>query len=190
MGDYEYDHMFITLDSLQTVGECVQAITTYAPSFGGAKQKDHVHHFCKHILEIWQKAFGRDVEIQASSSLNVDVSEVKFISMTTLKKRMTNHLKYNATKGQKAKRSNCDNMKNWYDETKQLFYLFADTVDPKKFDEAERNFYYDQLSRARRMKIDVRNIDTIESIKVALAASSAAAKYITSSSTFGFPGDQ
>ena len=101
MGDYEYDNwLFITLDSFPTVGQCVQAIATYAPSYGGTKQKDHVHEFCKQILEVWQKT-------------------VKFISLTN----MNNHLKYYACKVQKAKGSRRVNMKNWYNDSNKLFDL-------------------------------------------------------------------
>ena len=35
--------MYVLLDKLPTVAECVQAIYQHAPAYGTNKQKDHIH---------------------------------------------------------------------------------------------------------------------------------------------------
>ena len=60
--DYDYiDWYFTLLESLPTIHKYVQAIVNHAPSFGETKLKDHVHQFTLQLVDLWQRAFGRDV---------------------------------------------------------------------------------------------------------------------------------
>ena len=35
----------------------------HAPSYGKTKQKDNVHQFAFQLVDLWQRAFGRDVTL-------------------------------------------------------------------------------------------------------------------------------
>ena len=47
------DWMFLMLDNLPTLAECVQTIVNYAPRYGSNIQKDHIHQFSIRLLELW-----------------------------------------------------------------------------------------------------------------------------------------
>ena len=60
--EYDYiDWSFTLLEFLPTIHECVQAIVNHASSYDKTKQKDHAHQFALQLVDLWQRAFGRDV---------------------------------------------------------------------------------------------------------------------------------
>ena len=143
--EYDYDDwMYAMLEKLPTVAECDQAIIHHAPSYRVKKQTDHIHQFALRIVELWQKAFGRDVSL---------------VTIRGVKDKLGRQLKQYSTKVQKAKGSKRANMVKWNNECNMLFDILGKDADPEKFDDAERAFYQDQLTLTRKMRIDTFHVD-------------------------------
>ena len=73
--------------------------------------------------------------------------------------RLDRHLKEYSSKVQRGKGSKRSNMIIWHRKFNVLFDILGKGVDPGKFDIVERNFYYDQVTLNRKMKIDADDID-------------------------------
>ena len=66
---------------------------------------------------------------------------------------LTEHLKVYASKMSKTKGNKWQNMKIWLADNCKLMDLLKKTFNPCSFDKDEKNFYFDQLSLARKMTL-------------------------------------
>ena len=66
---------------------------------------------------------------------------------------LTEHLKVYASKVSKAKGNKWQNMKIWLADNRKLMDLLKKTSNPCSFDKDEKNFYFNQLSLARKMAL-------------------------------------
>ena len=108
----------------------------FAPTNGTGKQQDAIQEFSVWLHELWTKSFSQD---------NVLVRK-------TIRTRLAKHLKDYASSVQKrkgSKRMKVDYWKKSYNPM-VLFDLKREDKNADEFPERERNYYYDQLSLARR----------------------------------------
>ena len=88
-------------------------------------------------------AFGRDI---------------KYVTIRGIKDKLDRYLKVYRNKVY-AKGVTRAKMKAWKAEHNELFDILAKDVDPNKFDEAEREYFYDQKQLKRKWRLDIYHID-------------------------------
>ena len=130
--------VFVFMDTLPTVAECVLCITSYAPTYGSQKQLEAVSTFSLQIQELWHKAF----------------SEENVLVYSSIKRKLDTHLKDYRTKVQKNHRTTKRNaLKDWKSKNNILFDILKLSVDPDSFDTDEKKFYQDQKTVSRKMAL-------------------------------------
>ena len=130
--------IFVFMDRLPTVSECVNCIISYAPTYQSKKQKETVALFAQQIEELWHKAFSKEHVI------------LRF----AIKCRLDSHLKEYKVQVQKnSKISKRNAYKLWQSKNNKLFDLLKPTSNPENFDEDEKQFYFDQKALSRKMAL-------------------------------------
>ena len=142
---YQYDVWdFTLLENLPTEHECVLAIVHHSPTYGSAKQKDHLHHFSLRLLTHWETAFGRDT---------------KLTTIKGVKDKLNRLLKEYNSQVQKGHGSKRSNLIQWKQKHHVLFNILGKDVDVESFDPSEKLFFKNQLALNRKMVIDKNKID-------------------------------
>ena len=128
---------FVLLHRLPTICECVQAVATVAPSFGGKKQDEAITNFSISLRELWVKSFGEEY----------------IVCRKTVTTRLKKHLKVYASTVQKSHGSKRANLKKWKIQHTGLLDLLRKECNPDDFNKDEKDYYYDQVSLARKMAL-------------------------------------
>lgn len=133
----QHDLVFMFMDTLPTVSECVSSIISHAPTYGSHSQKNTVYQFSLAIEDLWCKAFGREY----------------IITLKTIRHRLDNYLKDYRTQVQKKKGhlNKRPIIKKWKTNNDGLFDLLNATTDYRNFEDDEKNFYMDQVNCSRRI---------------------------------------
>ena len=130
--------IFVFMDTLPTISECVSCITSYAVSYGTKKQKDTVGIFAKQIEELWHKAFSKE----------------HVVLRYAIKQRLDTHLKsYHNEVRKNSRVSKRKAYREWQGKNNKLFDLLKPTSNPENFDEDEKKFYFDQKTVSRKMAL-------------------------------------
>ena len=133
----EAGSVFVFMDTLPTVSECVQCIIKVAPSYGYHAQKNTIKRFADQLEILWIKAFSSE--------------HVK--SHSAIYKQLDKHMLNYRNEVQKKKGNQRQNFKQWKLKNSYLFDLIKPTSNPDTFDDDEKHFYYDQKTGTRRMGI-------------------------------------
>ena len=142
--------VFVFMDTLLTVSECVSSIVRYAPTYGSQLQKHAVHEFSVQIEELWCKAFSRE----------------HITMQSNIMRKLDKHLSVYQSQVVKKKGNKRTNLKAWQLKHKYLFDLLKSTSDPEQFDKDEKQFYFDQKAGSRRMAISDRVDEEYEQKKL------------------------
>lgn len=129
--------VFVFLDTLPSVYECITCIINYSPQLGSIKQQTAIHAFSTAISELWCKAFTQE----------------HVVTLTAIKKKLTKLLKDYRSQVQKKRGNFRTNRRLWRTKNNSLFDLLKPTSNPDTFDTDEKNFYLDQKSGARKMAL-------------------------------------
>ena len=133
----EAGSVFVFMDTLPTVSECVQCIIKIAPSYGYHAQKNTIKRFSDQLENLWIKAFSSE--------------HIK--SHTAIYKQLDKHMLTYRNEVQKKKGNQRQNFKQWKLKHSYLFDLIKPTSNPDTFDDDKKHFYYDQKTGTRRMGI-------------------------------------
>ncbi|KAK6179055.1 hypothetical protein SNE40_011501 [Patella caerulea] len=130
--------VFVFMDTLPTVSECISCIISYAPTYGSRQQQEAAWAFSYQIEELWHKSFSKENVIVFSS----------------IKRKLDVYLKDYRSQVQKVHRTKKRNsLKNWKEKHSFLFDLLKPNSNPDSFDSDEKSFYYDQKTVTRKMAL-------------------------------------
>ena len=143
--------VFVFMDQLPTIRDCVISITNYSAKRGSTKQNYAVQKFAQAVELQWQKAFTSE----------------HVITIRHIKKKLNKVLQsYTNQVLKKAKKERRMNYTKWRKEAAELFDLLKQGSNPDEFDPDERAFYYDQKNGIRKMalsdQIDQAHEDDVE----------------------------
>ena len=89
--------IYVFMDKVPTVSECIAAIVSYSPTYGSQLQKNAKCHFPMGVAKLWHRAFTKE----------------HVISATSIMKKIENALKDYRSQLQKKRGNQRINRKNW-----------------------------------------------------------------------------
>jgi len=64
---FQLKPIYVFMDKLPTVSECVAANVSYSPTYGSQLQKNAKYHFSLDVAELWHRAFTKEHVISVTS---------------------------------------------------------------------------------------------------------------------------